>query len=69
MKMNWNVTGMILIHAIVIILMLLFQSQKWNILGILFKYSGGKVWNEIPSHIQCATSVDNFEYLHKKHLH
>ncbi len=30
------------------------------------KYSDAKLWNEIPSHIQCATSVDSFKYLYKK---
>ncbi len=27
-----------------------------------FKYSGAQVWNEILSHLQCATSVDSLKY-------
>lgn len=31
-----------------------------------FKYAGAKVWNQIPDHIQCATSIDSFKYMYKK---
>ncbi len=66
MKLNWYVINMILIHAIVILLMLLYQSQSLNVLGICFKYSGAKVWNKIPLFKQCATSVDRSKTMHKK---
>ena len=31
-----------------------------------FKYAGGKVWNDIPNHIQRAPSVNAFKYTYKK---
>ncbi len=31
-----------------------------------FKYSGGKIWNDLPNNIQNAPSVEAFKYVYKK---
>ncbi len=34
---------------------------------LMFKYSGGKIWNGLPNNIQNTPSVEAFKYAYSKH--